>query len=85
MTVPVHMVEIESEGSSNSTGSTAVVGTTKYFRLKDKRGYNLISYLFIYIFFLRFYHQFKLPTVSCRIQCKSDSPFSCHHTLNGTP
>jgi hypothetical protein len=49
--VPVHMVEIESEGSSNSTGSTAVVGTTKYFRLKDKRGYTLISHLLIYFLF----------------------------------
>lgn len=43
--MPLHMVEIESEGSSNGTGATAVVGTTQYFRLKDKRGYALILYL----------------------------------------
>jgi hypothetical protein len=46
MTVPLHMVEIESEGSSNGTGATAVVGTTQYFRLKDKRGYASIMHFF---------------------------------------
>lgn len=52
MTVPLHMVEIESEGwSSNSAAATAVVGTTQYFRLKDKRGYAIIGY-FIYIYSL---------------------------------
>jgi uncharacterized membrane protein len=49
--VPLHMVEIESEGSSNGTGATAVVGTTQYFRLKDKRGYASIMHFFAILIF----------------------------------
>jgi hypothetical protein len=62
MTVPLHMVEIESEGSSNGTGATAVVGTTQYFRLKDKRGYALI--VFFDVFYGAFIRKSLLPLIA---------------------
>lgn len=76
--MPLHMVEIESEGSSNGTGATAVVGTTQYFRLKDKRGYALIMHLCatsLFYMLLSF------------LDCNIDSPFPYHRydgALNGT-